>query len=238
MKLNILAFGAHPDDVELGASGTILKQIALGNTVGIVDLTQGELGTRGSAELRAKESEKARQILGVAARVNLKMADGFFEINEKNLKLIIEQIRRFKPDIVLANAIEDRHPDHGRGSELVSRACFLAGLIKVETNFEGTPQEAWRPKRVFHYIQDRYIKPDFVVDVSDFWEQRMKSVLAYSSQFYDPNSNEPESPISGQTFLKKLEGRARDYGRSINAEFAEGFTSESTIGVEGLEDLI
>ncbi len=238
MKLDILAIGAHPDDVELAASGSILKHIELGKSVGIVDLTQGELGTRGSATLRKQESENARVILGVSVRENLKMADGFFEENEVALIKVIEQIRRFKPEMVWCNAIKDRHPDHGRGSYLISRACFLSGLVKVETSFDGVKQEPWRPKVVYHFIQDQYINPDFIVDVSDYWEKKMESILAYSSQFYNPNSDEPESPISGKEFLMTVEGRARDYGRLIGAEYGEGFTVERSIGVNNMFDLV
>lgn len=237
MKLDILALGAHPDDVELAASGSILKHIELGKKIGIVDLTQGELGTRGSAEIRKQESDRASKILGVSERVNLKLADGFFEENEASLLKVIEQIRRFQPEMVWCNAIDDRHPDHSRGSKLVSRACFLSGLVKVETTFEGQKQLPWRPKSVYHYIQDYYLKPDFIIDVSDYWEQRMKSVLAYSSQFFNPNSNEPKSPISSEEFLKTIEGRARDYGRLVGAEFGEGFTVEKPIKVNSMFDL-
>ncbi|UTW63038.1 bacillithiol biosynthesis deacetylase BshB1 [bacterium SCSIO 12741] len=237
MKLDILAIGAHPDDVELGASGTILKQIEQGSSVGVVDLTLGELGTRGSAELRLKEAAAAAKVLGLTERHNLEMADGFFEVSEDNLKKLIRHIRYFQPDIVLCNAPSDRHPDHGRGSELASRACFLSGLRKIETKWEGKVQEHWRPKAVYHYIQDRYIEPDFVVDISPYWEKRMESIMAYSSQFFDPASKEPESPISGQSFLDHLKGRSQNFGRLIHAEYGEGFVVERPVGVRDLKDL-
>ncbi|MBD78334.1 MAG: bacillithiol biosynthesis deacetylase BshB1 [Crocinitomicaceae bacterium] len=238
MKLDILAFGAHPDDVELGASGSILSHIKQGKSVGVVDLTQGELGTRGSAAIRKQESEKASKILGLSSRTNLGLADGFFEESEESLLKAIEQIRRHKPEVVWCNAVEDRHPDHGRGSKLVSRACFLSGLVKIETKIDGQTQEPWRPKAVYHYIQDYYIKPDFIVDVSEHWEKRMEAVLAYSSQFYNPNSDEPESQISSKEFLKTIKGRARAFGRLIGTEYGEGFTLERPMGIQNMFDFI
>lgn len=238
MKLDILAFAAHPDDVELGASGTLMKHIAQGKKVGIVDLTQGELGSRGSIETRYQEAEKASEIMGIAVRVNLKMSDGFFEINEQNKRLIIEQIRRYKPAIVLANAVKDRHPDHGRASQLVSEACFLSGLVKVQSSWNNILQEAHRPKAVYHYLQDYALKPDFVVDVTEFYDRKMEAILAYSSQFFDPNSEEPETPISSKAFLSFIEARMRDLGRPIGVEFAEGFTVERYLGVEDITQLV
>lgn len=237
MKVDILAFGAHPDDVELAASGTILKSIQQGKKVGIVDLTQGELGSRGTIETRYAEAADAATILGIEARVNLKMEDGFFQHSPENLRKIVEQIRYFKPRIVLANAIQDRHPDHPKGSKLVSEACFLAGLRKIETTFNGEPQEAYRPEVVYHYIQDRYSKPDFVVDVTEFVEQKFDSIRAYKTQFFDPNSNEPQTPISGKEFFEFLRGRMSEFGRQIGVQYAEGFTVERLIGVEDLFDL-
>jgi bacillithiol biosynthesis deacetylase BshB1 len=237
-KIDILAFGAHPDDVELSAAGTLLKHISQGKKVVIVDLTQGELGSRGTIETRYQEANAASQIIGLEDRVNLKMEDGFFTHSQENLMKIVEQIRRFKPEIVLANAIDDRHPDHAKGSKLVSDACFLAGLIKVKTEFEGIQQIAHRPKVVYHYIQDRYIKPDFVIDVTDFVEQKLESVMAYKTQFYDPNSKEPQTPISGQDFLDFLRGRMSEFGRSIGVRYAEGFTVERIVGVESFFDLL
>lgn len=236
-KVDILAFAAHPDDVELAASGTIMKHIAQGKTVAIVDLTQGELGSRGTIQTRYEEAAAASELLGVQFRENLQMADGFFEINETNKLKIVEQIRRFQPTIVLANAKSDRHPDHGRGGQLVSEACFLAGLIKVETEWNGEKQTAHRPKAVYHYIQDYYIKPDFVVDISDFQDRKIEAIKAYKTQFFDPNSNEPKTPISGEDFFDFIKSRAMEFGRPIGAKYAEGFTVERFIGVEDLFDL-
>lgn len=238
MKVDILAFAAHPDDIEISSSGTLLKHIQQGKTVAIVDLTQGELGSRGTSETRREESLASSKILGLSDRVNLKMADGFFEHNEANLRLVIEQIRHFQPEIVLANAVSDRHPDHPKGSKLVSEACFLAGLIKVETTYQGENQKAHRPKAVYHYIQDRHIEPDFVVDVSDFVAQKIAAIKAYKTQFFDPNSTEPKTPISGEDFFDSIYGRMSNFGRQIGVEYAEGFTVERYIGVNDLFDLI
>ena len=237
MKLDILAIEAHPDDVELGAGGTVYKHVSQGKKVGILDLTRGELGTRGSAEIRDKEAAASSKILKLTTRVNLGMADGFFTNSKENQLLIVEQIRRFKPDVVLCNAIEDRHPDHGKGSKLTSDACFLSGLRRIETQWEGKAQEAWRPKAVYHYIQDRYIKPDFIVDISDEWEVKMKSILAFSSQFYNPNSKEPISPIATKDFLDFIKGRGSEFGRQVGGRYGEGFTVERTIGVEDITSL-
>lgn len=237
MKIEILAFGAHPDDVELSAAGTLLHHKALGHTIGIVDLTQGELGSRGTKETRHEEASDAAQILGLDTRINLKMADGFFTHSEENLRLIIEQIRRFKPEIVLANAISDRHPDHGKGSKLVSEACFLAGLRRIETTWDGVVQEAHRPKAVYHYIQDRMIDPDFVVDITSYVDRKFDAIKAYKTQFWDPNSKEPATPISGEEFFEFLRGRMAEYGRIIGAKYAEGFTVERIPGVNSLFDL-
>jgi len=237
MKLDILAFGAHPDDVELGCSGTIAKEISLGKKVGIIDLTRGELGTRGSVEIRNAESAKASQVLGVVARENLDMRDGFFINDEAHQLKIIEMIRKYKPEIVLCNAIQDRHIDHGKGSKLVSDACFLSGLLRIETELDGVSQEAWRPKMVYHYIQWQNIEPDFVVDISDFMDTKMEAVLAYGSQFYNPNSNEPVSPITSKNFLDSVKYRAQDLGRLVNVTYAEGFTTERYVAVNSLGDL-
>ena len=237
-KLDILAFGAHPDDVELGCGATIAKEISLGKKVGIVDLTRGELGTRGSADLRDKEAANSAKILGVSVRENLKFADGFF-MNDKEHQLeIIKMIRKYRPDIVLCNAIDDRHIDHPKGSNLVSDACFLSGLIKIETKLNGNVQEKWRPKQVYHYIQWKNIEPDFVVDVTGFVDKKTKSVLTYSSQFYDPKSKEPETPITSKNFIDSINYRARDLGRLIGVDFAEGFTTERYVAVENLDKLI
>ena len=238
MKLDILAFGAHPDDIELGCGATIAKEVSLGKKVGIVDLTQGELGTRGSAELRIIEANNAAEILGVSVRENVGFADGFFTNDKKHQLEIIKMIRKYQPDIVLCNAIDDRHIDHGKGSKLVSDACFLSGLVKIETELDGKQQDKWRPKRVYHYIQWKNIEPHFVIDVSGFIHKKQAAVLAYSSQFYDPNSKEPESPITSKTFIESINYRARDLGRLIGVEYAEGFTSERYVAAENLSKLI
>ncbi|WP_320815653.1 bacillithiol biosynthesis deacetylase BshB1 [Flavobacterium sp.] len=237
MKLDILAFGAHPDDVELGAAGTIAKEISLGKKVGIIDLTRGELGTRGTPEIRDAEAKKAAKILGVSIRENLQFRDGFFINDEKHQLEIIKMIRKYKPEIVLCNAIDDRHIDHGKGSKLVSDACFLSGLTKVETEVDGIKQEAWRPKQVYHYIQWKNIEPNFVVDVTGFMDKKINSVLAYSSQFYDSNSNEPITPITSKNFLDSITYRAQDLGRIVGVDFAEGFTTERYLAVSSLENL-
>ncbi len=238
MKLDILAFGAHPDDVELGCGGTIAKEISLGKKVGIIDLTRGELGTRGSALIRDAEAKKAAEILGVEIRENLNMRDGFFVNDEKHQLEVIKILRKYRPDIVLCNAVEDRHIDHGKGSKLVSDACFLSGLIKIETEIDGNKQNAWRPKQVYHFIQWKNIEPDFVVDVTGFNDIRVSSILAYSSQFYDPNSNEPETVIASKNFKESLNYRLQDFGRLIGTDFAEGFTVERPLAVNSLGDLI
>jgi N-acetylglucosamine malate deacetylase 1 len=237
MKLDILAFGAHPDDVELGCSGTLLKEISLGKTVGIIDLTRGELGTRGSIAKRKQEATDAAEILGVSIRENLNMRDGFFVNDEKHQLQVIEMIRKYQPEIVLCNAIDDRHIDHGKGSKLVSDACFLSGLMKIETVVDGVAQKPWRPKVVYHYIQWKNIVPDFVVDITGFEEKKIQSILAYRSQFYDPNSDEPESPISSKNFMESLNYRSRDLGRLTGVEHAEGFTVERYLAVNSLGDL-
>jgi N-acetylglucosamine malate deacetylase 1 len=238
MKLDILAFGAHPDDVELGCSGTILKEIALGKKVGIIDLTRGELGTRGSAEIRDQEANAAAKVLGVAVRENLNMRDGFFVNDEKHQLEIIKMIRKYQPEIVLCNAIDDRHIDHAKGSKLVSDACFLSGLMKIETQLEGKSQSAWRPQLVYHYIQWKNITPDFVVDITGFTDKKIESILAYRSQFYDANSKEPESPITSKNFLESLNYRSRDLGRLVGVEHAEGFTVERYLAVNSLSNLM
>lgn len=237
MKLDILAIGAHPDDVELGCGATIAKEIAAGKKVGILDLTRGELGTRGSAEIRDKESADAATILGVEVRENLAFADGFFVNDRKHQLEIIKIIRKYKPAIVLCNSIDDRHIDHPKGSKLTSDACFLSGLRKIETAINGESQEAWRPKQVYHYIQWKNIEPDFVVDVSGFIETKVNAVKAYSSQFYDPKSNEPTSPISSKNFLDSVKYRAQDLGRLVGCEFAEGFNSERYVAVKSFDNL-
>ncbi|SFZ91438.1 bacillithiol biosynthesis deacetylase BshB1 [Flaviramulus basaltis] len=238
MKLDILAFGAHPDDVELGCGGTIAKEVTNGKKVGIIDLTRGELGTRGTIETRHNEAAESAKILGVSIRENLRFADGFF-VNDKEHQLeVIRMIRKYQPEILICNAIDDRHIDHGKGSKLVSDACFLSGLIKIETKDEtGTLQKPWRPKLVYHYIQWKNLEPDFVVDISGFIDKKMASVLAYKTQFYDANSKEPETPISSKNFTDSIIYRAKDLGRLIGVEHAEGFNVERYPAVDSLFDL-
>lgn len=238
MKLDILAIGAHPDDVELGCSATLAKEISRGKKVGILDLTRGELGTRGSAEIRDAEAAKAADLLGVSFRENLGFKDGFFVNDELHQMEVIKMIRKYQPEIVLCNAVQDRHIDHGKGSSLVSDACFLSGLRRIETAFEGIDQKAWRPRLVYHYIQWENIKPDFVVDVTGFIDKKIEAVMAYGSQFYDPDSKEPVSPISSQNFLESISYRARDLGRLIGTDYAEGYTVERFVAVDNLDQLI
>lgn len=233
-KLDILVFAAHPDDVELACSGTVLKHINLGYKVGIVDLTRGDLGTRGSADIRMEESKKATEILGITVRENLGFRDGFFEIDEAHLLKVIEVIRKYQPEIIMANAISDRHPDHKRGGDLVSRANFLSGLIKIKTE----NQIAWRAKVLYRYIQDNYVKPDFVVDISGFEDKKLEAIKAFKSQFYDENSKEPQTPISQKDFLDFVIARSKDFGRAIKVNYGEGFTVERSVGVSNLFDLI
>lgn len=238
MKLDILAFGAHPDDVELGCGGTIAKEVALGKKVGIVDLTRGELGTRGTAEIRDTEAAKAAKILGIQIRENLRMRDGFFLNDEAHQLEVIKMIRKYQPKIVLCNAVDDRHIDHAKASKLVSDACFLSGLPKIKTQLNGEEQQAWRPQAVYHYIQWKNLKPDFVVDITGYNETKVQAILAYSSQFYNPDSDEPETPIASKNFQESLEYRAKDLGRLVGVEFAEGFTTERYLAVSNLENLL
>jgi N-acetylglucosamine malate deacetylase 1 len=237
MKLDILAVGVHPDDVELGCSGTVLKHIAQGKKVGILDLTKGELGSRGSGELRLQEAKKSAAILGVSVRENLGFADGFFKNDKEHQIEIIKILRKYQPDVILCNAPRDRHPDHGRASQLVSEACFYSGLVRIETEMDGANQELWRPQAVYHYIQDRFLKPDFVVDVTDFLDKKMESIMAFSSQFYNPDSDAPETPISTKKFLDFIKARMANFGRDINADYAEGFTAERNLGVEDITQI-
>ena len=238
MKLDILVFGAHPDDAELGAGGTIAKEIANGKKVGIIDLTRGELGTRGTAEIRDSEAQAAADILQVAVRENLKFRDGFFINDEAHQLEIIKMVRKYQPEIVLCNAVDDRHIDHGKGSKLVSDACFLSGLIKISTTIEDNSQAPWRPKFVYHYIQWKNLVPDFVVDISGFMDIKVNSILAYGSQFHDANSKEPETPISSKTFIESVKYRAQDLGRLVGTDYAEGFNVERPIAVNSLNDII
>ena len=234
--MDILAIAAHPDDVELAAAGTLIKHIESGAKVGIVDLTAGELGTRGDVDIRAAEAEESRKIMGVSQRINLYLKDGFFEENETSLNLIIQVVRKYRPRVVLTNAVHDRHPDHERASALVSRACFLSGLVKIVTLDNGIEQQSWRPQAVYHMIQDRYVRPDFVVDVTPYYDQKMAAVKAFKSQFYQPGDMGPVTPISSAAFLHFLEGRAREFGRSIGVEFGEGFTVERPLGAANILD--
>lgn len=235
MKIDILAFAAHPDDAELSCSGTLLKHKALGNTIGIIDLTRGELGTRGTAETRDIEAKDAAAILGLDVRENLGMRDGFFINDEVHQLQIIKKIRQYQPDIILINAIHDRHPDHGRAGALLNDAAFLSGLPKIQTELNGEQQTAWRPKLVLQFIQDAYIKPDILIDISDFWDSKMASIKAFKTQFYNPDANEEhETYISSPEFVKVIEARAREFGKFIGATFAEGFTCKKLLGVNDL----
>lgn len=239
MKLDILVLAAHPDDTELGCGGTVAKHIHDGHKVGIVDLTRGELGTRGTPEIRAAEAAAAAHILGVSVRDNLGLRDGFFQNDPEHQLSVIRAIRKYRPSIVLANAVYDRHVDHGKGASLAHDACFLSGLAKIETRDDtGVLQEAWRPRAVYHYIQSYYLKPDFVVDISGFWDIKMNAVRAFKSQFFDPESREPQTFISDPAFMKMLESRAQELGHSIGVAYGEGFTIRRTPGVRSLIDLL
>ena len=237
MKLDILAIGVHPDDVELGCSGTLLKHIDNGKKVGILDLTRGELGTRGSGALRIKEAEAARKKMGAVVRENLKMKDGFFQHTQENLIKIAKVIRKYQPEIVLANAPVDRHPDHGRAAKLTSDACFIAGLVKVKTYDKKKLQPRWRPKAVYHYIQDYSLEPDFVIDVTGYMDKKIDLVMCFESQFFNPKSKELESPISSKSFLDSVRAKSRIYGRVVGVDFAEGFQLPRPVGVHDLFDI-
>jgi len=234
MKLHILAIGAHPDDVELGCSGTLIKHITKGQKAGILDLTEGELGSRGTIDTRYAEAAAAGKAMGISVRENLKMQDGFFQNDKAHQLMIVRILRKYQPDIVLANAYHDRHPDHGRASRLIEDACFLSGLRKVETEDGGIKQEAWRPAKVFHYIQDRYIQPDFIVDISTSFAQKMEAVRCFSTQFSDKGEG-PVTYISQPGFLENIESRARQFGHAISATYGEGFCSLSALGIEDLD---
>jgi len=238
MKLDILAIGVHPDDVELSCSGTLLKHAAAGKITGVLDLTLGELGTRGSAELRKKEASAAAKIMGLSFREQLDFKDGFFQNDEQHQRALIRMIRLLQPEIVLANAVSDRHPDHARAAKLVADSCFYSGLIKIETRHEGQVQKAWRPKAVYHYVQDQYIHPDFVIDVSAWHKKKHASIMAYSSQFFNPESKEPETPISSPEFLNSLDAKMSLWGRAMGVPYAEGFTVNRYPGVTSLFDLL
>ncbi len=238
IKLDILAIGVHPDDVELSCAGTLLAAKAQGKKIGVLDLSQGELGTRGSGPLRLIEAEKSAEILGLSCRENLGMKDAFFKNDEEHVRAIVEVIRAYQPNIVLANAIVDRHPDHGRAAKLIADACFYSGLRKIETARDGINQEAWRPKAVYHYIQDRFIIPDFVVDCTAHVDQKIEAIKAFSSQFFDPKSDEPSSPIATENFFDYIKGRMADMGRYIEVDYAEGFSFSRPVGLNDLNDLV
>jgi bacillithiol biosynthesis deacetylase BshB1 len=241
MKLHILAIGVHPDDVELGCSGTLINEIRKGKQAGILDLTQGELGTRGSVESRYEEAARAAGIIGAAVRENLKMRDGFFRNDEEHQLKLIRVIRKYQPDIVLANILHDRHPDHGRAGQMISQACFLSGLSRISTqDDEGKEQERWRPAYVLHYIQDYYHEPDFLIDISDVFEQRMRSIEAYTTQFHNPEGENdgPRTYISTPDFLEAVKARARMFGKRIGVKYAEGFITEKKLGLRDLDSLI
>ncbi|NJN41151.1 MAG: bacillithiol biosynthesis deacetylase BshB1 [Flammeovirgaceae bacterium] len=238
VKLDILVIASHPDDAELGCGGTIAKQISLGNKVGILDLTQGELGTRGTPEIRAQEAAESTKILNLTIRENLGLPDGFFKNDREHQIPIIQTIRKYRPEIILANAVTDRHPDHGKGAQLAYDASFLAGLTKVKTSYEDKNQDEWRPKSFYHYIQSQWLKPDFIVDVSDFWEVKMRSINAYKSQvFTSEKRDEPETYISSKAFIEMVEGRAKDLGHAIGAQYGEGFIARKFLGISNLFDL-
>ncbi|WP_158857098.1 bacillithiol biosynthesis deacetylase BshB1 [Lunatibacter salilacus] len=237
-KLDILVIAAHPDDAELSCSGTIASHVAKGLKVGILDLTQGEMGTRGTPAIRLEESDVAAKILGLSARENLGFADVFFTEDREHQVAIARIIRKYRPEIVLANAVADRHPDHGKGGSLATKACFVSGLRMLETEWDGKAQEAWRPKAVYHYIQNNYIEPDFVVDITPFWDTKKASIMAFKSQFFDPNSKEPESFISSPDFMDFIEARAKEFGHKISVKYGEGFTVERVAGVDNLFNLI
>ncbi len=237
-KMNILAIAVHPDDIELGCAGTLIKHVQKGQKVGIIDLTQGELGSRGTPEIRLAEAKAAAEVMGLVARENLGMADGFFKNDKEHQLELIKYIRKYSPDIVIANALEDRHPDHGRAGKLIADACFLAGLRKIETTLDGAKQRAWRPKRVFHMIQDRFIDPDFIVDISDTVEQKIESIKCYKSQFHDPDSNEPMTYIAQSGFLENITNRSSLLGKRIGTKHGEGFICENIPGIKDLDHLI
>jgi N-acetylglucosamine malate deacetylase 1 len=238
MKLHILAIAAHPDDIELSCAGTLIKHVQAGQAVGIIDLTESELSTRGSIESRRIEAAEAGKVIGALVRHNLQMADGFFRNDREHVMQLIPFIRKYKPEIVIANAIEDRHPDHGRGGRLTADACFLAGLRKIHTEWEGVPQEPWRPKRTYHMIQDRTIEPSFIVDISATFDQKMASIRCYKSQFHDPSSDEPVTYIATERFFDNIINRDAVLGKRIGVQYGEGFTSENVPGLHSLDSLV
>lgn len=238
MKLDVLAIGVHPDDVELGCSGTLIKEIKRGKKVGVIDLTEGELGTRGTVSDRYEEATEAAKIMGVTVRENLKMRDGFFKNDEEHQLQLIRVLRKYQPEIVFGNVLDDRHPDHGRAGKLIYDACFLSGLSKIETFVDEIPQNKWRPKYLFQFVQDRFYEPHILIDISDVWEQRVNSIKAYKSQFFNPDSREPQTYISSPEFLESVTARARLLGKRIGVQFAEGFISQKSIGIQNLDALV
>jgi N-acetylglucosamine malate deacetylase 1 len=237
-KLHILAIAAHPDDLELGCAGTLIKHARAGQAVGIIDLTEGELSTRGTVETRYEEARRAGEIMGLKVRENAQMADGFFRNDEAHQRKLITYIRHYRPEIVIANALSDRHPDHGKGGRLIADACFLSGLTKIETERDGVKQKAWRPKRVFHMIQDRPMVPTFIVDITDAFEQKMEAIKAYQSQFHNPDSDEPLTYIATGKFLEELAGRDAIMGKRIGVRYGEAFVSENIPGIPNLDALV
>ncbi|KAA5533266.1 bacillithiol biosynthesis deacetylase BshB1 [Taibaiella lutea] len=235
MKLHILAIGVHPDDVELGCTGTLINHIRKGQQAGILDLTQGELGSRGTIETRHNEAQASAGLLGIAVRENLKMADGFFQNDREHQLKIIQILRKYQPDIVLANALADRHPDHGRAGRLIADACFLSGLRKIETTFEAKSQQAWRPKKVFHYLQDRFTEPDFIVDISESMDLKMEGIKCFKTQFFNDSSDDPQTYISAPGFMDKIKNRASQLGHRIGAKYGEGFSLETSLGISDLD---
>ncbi|RYG13865.1 MAG: bacillithiol biosynthesis deacetylase BshB1 [Chitinophagaceae bacterium] len=237
MKLDILVFAVHPDDAELGCSGTILKHIAEGKKVGIVDFTRGELGTRGTVETRDQEAADSAKILGLHSRENLSMKDGFFQNDQEHQLQLVKMVRKYQPEIILTNALHDRHPDHGRAGDLANDAIFLSGLRRIETELDGVAQQEWRPRLVLQYIQDRYIKPDVIIDISDYMDGKVACIKAFKTQFDSPSTDEPQTYISTPAFLESVIGRAREFGKDIGAQYGEGFTSRKLLGVDSLFDL-
>lgn len=238
MKLDLLAIASHPDDIELSCSGTIAAHISRGKQAGVIDLTRGELGTRGSPDIREKEARKSSEILGLSVRENLEMPDGFFEISKENMIAIARKIRKYRPTIVLANAVRDRHPDHSRAARLIAEACFYSGLSKIPIAENGKELDVWRPKAIYNYIQSSYIRPDIIVDISDFWDIKEKCIRTFASQFYDPDSKEPETYISQPGFIEFVENRSKIWGHTIGVSYGEGFTVNREMGVRNLFDLI
>ena len=238
MKLDTLVIMAHPDDAELACGGTIINQVKAGKKVGIVDLTQGEMGTRGTPEIRLQEAADAGEIMGLSVRENLGLKDVYFTNDEPNQLAVIKAMRKFQPEMVITNALKDRHPDHGKGAQLVIASAFMSGLAKVETTLDGEAQAAWRPKSIYHVVQSQYLEPDIIVDVSESWEEKMEAIKAYKSQFYDPNSSEPNTYISSPEFLKMIESRGKEYGHAIQVRYGEGFMVTKKMGVKDLFDII